>query len=42
MVRKEGREELVRRFKEIRLKAGEGRGSWNAEKGKHRYGGVRE
>jgi len=41
LLKKESREELAREFEEIRLEAEVGV-DWNAEAGKHRYGGVKE
>jgi len=41
VLRVAAREDLVREFEEVKLYAGE-RAEWDAEVGKHRYGGVRE
>ncbi|QOJ79254.1 AbrB/MazE/SpoVT family DNA-binding domain-containing protein [Infirmifilum lucidum] len=40
VMRKASREELVRKFEELKLYAGRGE-NWDAEVGKHRFGGVK-
>lgn len=42
LLRKKRENELAKRFEEIKLKAEEGRDNWDAEIGKHRYGGAKE